>query len=234
MGDDASYQRATKISQHIPTRYIVSSILHRRLTQLGLGVLGFFVWVGISVGAFAVLSGSYVMSHRPQEEVMAVTSYKPHSLFAAVPGLFSIFGYTEGADDPRAAQIERYLLSRNSPMAGAAKTFVEVADSCPMDWALLPAIAGKESSFGRIIPYNSYNAFGWAVYTGQNYGAVFESWEDAIRRVGHGLCENYIKRGRTTPEEIEVWYTPISAQTHGGWRRDVTSMMEAIKSTRVE
>ncbi len=232
MGDTGgSRKRATRTLDTIPTRYIVSSILHRRLTHLGLSVLGFFVWMGMSIGAFALLSGGYVTWHRPQEEVMAVTTYKPHSLFAAVPGLFSIFGYTEGRDDPRAAQIERYLLLRNSPMASAAKTFVEVADKCPMDWALLPAIAGKESSFGRIIPYNSYNAFGWAVYTGQNHGAVFSSWDDAIRRVGDGLCENYIKKGRTTPEQIEVLYTPISAQTHGGWRADVTSMMKEIKNT---
>jgi hypothetical protein len=193
-------------------------------------MLGFFVWFGIAIVAFILFSSTYIITHTPQEDVLTASAYKPHSLFAAVPDLLLIFGHTEGKDDPRAAQLEKYLLAHNSPMASVARIFIEVADSCPMDWALLPAIAGKESSYGRIIPYNSYNAFGWAVYTGQNHGAVFGSWEDSVRRVGEGICKNYIQKGRVTPEQIEQLYTPISAKTHGGWRTDVSAMMQAIKN----
>jgi len=151
-------------------------------------------------------------------------------LFGVVPEFASSIGFTHGRSDERAQKLERYLIYQGSPMAGHAETFIRVTDACPMDWALLPAIAGKESAFGRLIPPGSYNAFGWAVYTGQQTGAVFENWDHAIERVGQGLCDNYIKQGRVTPEQIEQLYTPLSAQTHGGWRAHVTRLMDQIKS----
>ena len=202
-------------------------------TRLGLGLLGVLGWGACRFLLLAVLIGYAIVGQSPAQSKNHITQdlgIQPQSLFASVPKVVSLFGFTQGEEYPRAAQLEKYLITRKSPMAASAKTFVEVADQCPMDWTLLPAIAGKESAFGRIIPINSYNAFGWAVYTGQTSGAVFDSWDHAIQRVGEGLCENYIKQGRNTPELIEQLYTPQSARTHGGWRTDVTFMMEQIKN----
>lgn len=83
--------------------------------------------------------------------------------------------------DDRPARIERYFQKYNMPLIGHGKTFVEVADSCGMDWRLLPAIAVRESSGGKHMQLN--NPFGWG-------GAwiPFESIDDAIREVGRNLC----------------------------------------------
>ncbi|MCA9397502.1 glucosaminidase domain-containing protein [candidate division WWE3 bacterium] len=199
--------------------------------MLGLGIIGIAGWGILSlVLVIGLLSYGFLHNSSQKHSTPTDVAIQDKSLFASVLKTDSLFGFTQGEEDPRAAILEKYLITRKSPMASAAKTFIEVADQCPMDWALLPAIAGKESAFGRIIPINSYNAFGWAVYTGQNSGAVFDSWEHAIQRVGQGICDNYIKRGLDTPEKMEPLYTPPSYRTHGGWRTDVTFMMEQIKN----
>lgn len=202
------------------------------LKTFSLGTAVIFTSFFSLILAFTIISTTYILRN---ENTLGLhtTGYRSTSLFASIPEVFSVFGSTAGADDPRAAIVESYLRSRNSPMTGAARTFIEVADACPMDWTLLPAIAGKESSFGLFIPHNSYNAFGWAVYTGQNHGAVFTSWDHGIEVVGRGLCENYIKKGRVTPEQIEVLYTPPSAKSHGHWRKDVSFMMEQIRGWEI-
>lgn len=229
MGDEADQPAQKNLYHTIRPRQSLNSI-HHKLHLTSLGVFGAVLWGTVSLTAFVVLAALYLFTYRPNAYRAEPLAYKPQSLFASIPKITSLAGFVQGANDPRAARLEKFLNYWQSPMAGASRTFIEVADQCPMDWTLLPAIAGKESSFGKIIPYNSYNAFGWAVYTGQNSGAVFGSWDDAIRRVGDGLCENYIKQGRDTPEKIETLYTPISAATHGGWRTHVSYFMEEIRN----
>ena len=130
--------------------------------------------------------------------------------------------------DQRRLILQRFLRAQNSPMAPYAADFIEAADKYDLPWTLLPAIAGKESGFGKVIPKNSYNAFGWAVYTGQQRGAVFSSWRDAIFTVAKGLRENYFNRGLDTLEEIEPIYTPPSAKKGHPWLLDVRFFMEQI------
>lgn len=155
--------------------------------------------MGISLFVFGSIVGIYVMQYNPQTNASTDQTYKPHSLFASVPRVVQLAGFIQGENDPRAAMLESYLFAKGSPMSSAARTFVQVADQCPMDWTLLPAIAGKESSFGKIIPYNSYNAFGWAVYTGQSSGAVFDSWDHAVQIVGEGCAKTILKMVETLP-----------------------------------
>lgn len=203
-----------------------SSLIH-----IPLGLYGLTLWLFFSLALFLVLVLVVWRSVAPS--VFASSNGQAAQvagLFGVIPEFASSIGFTHGLADERAQKLERYLIYQGSPMAGHAETFIRVSDSCPMDWALLPAIAGKESAYGRIIPVGSYNAFGWAVYTGQQSGAVFQNWDHAIERVGQGLCDNYIKQGRVTPEQIEQLYTPLSAQTHGGWRAHVTRLMDQIKS----
>lgn len=204
----------------------------RSLVHLHLGIFGLSLWLFIS---FALFIGLLLVIWQTATPPIFASSSGQNAqvagLFGVIPEFASSIGFTHGLADERAQKLERYLIYQGSPMAGHAETFIRVSDSCPMmDWALLPAIAGKESAFGRIIPVGSYNAFGWAIYTGQQSGAVFQNWDHAIERVGQGLCENYIKQGRVTPEQIEQLYTPLSAQTHGGWRAHVTRLMDQIKA----
>lgn len=217
-------QKPQPNTKHLPRS---QSLIH-----LHLGVFGLSLWLFLALVLFL---GLFIVIWKTGTPPIFASSKGQQAqtagLFGVIPELASSIGFTHGRADERAQKLERYLIYQGSPMAGHAETFVRVSDGCPMmDWALLPAIAGKESAYGRLIPPGSFNAFGWAVYTGQQTGAVFENWDHAIEKVGMGLCENYIKQGRVTPEQIEQLYTPLSAQTHGGWRAHVTSLMSQIKA----
>lgn len=104
--------------------------------------------------------------------------------------------------DVRVVQLEAYFKKYNSPLVPHAKTFITQADKHDLDWKLVPAIAGLESTFGKAVPYNSYNPFGWGIPTGASSGIGFDSWDHAIETVSEGLKTRYIDRGLTNVESI--------------------------------
>ena len=92
--------------------------------------------------------------------------------------------------DNRAKILQRYLESKDSPLALFANEFVTDADKYNLDWRLVAAISGVESTFGQAIPPYSYNGWGWGVY-GDNV-IRFKSWPDGINTVSQGLRERYM------------------------------------------
>lgn len=120
--------------------------------------------------------------------------------------------------DPRAQILKDYLDKHNSPLADHAQDFIDAADMYDVDWRLVPAIAGTESTFGKAIPgghdplYTTYNAWGWGVYGTQALG--FESWKDGIYTLNKGLREDYLARGLLTPAQMNRRYA--SSQAWGG------------------
>jgi hypothetical protein len=92
--------------------------------------------------------------------------------------------------DLRVKILTSYLKQSNSPLAANATDFVAAADKYNLDWRLVAAISGVESTFGQQIPTNSYNAWGWGVY-GDNV-INFKSWKDGIQTVSQGLRERYM------------------------------------------
>lgn len=106
-----------------------------------------------------------------------------------------------GADN-RSAVLHAYLASKDSPMANEAGYFVSEADRLNLDWKLVAAIAGVESTFGQHIPTGSYNAFGWGVFTGMQDGVHFASWKDGIHEVSEGLRTRYMNKGAVTVDQI--------------------------------
>ena len=121
--------------------------------------------------------------------------------------------------DSRAKQLEIFFQSYDSPLATYSAYFVKMADKYGIDWKLLPAIAGVESTFGKKIPVGSYNAYGW---NGGN--ARFDSWEEGIEEVCRKLKEKYYERGLKTPYKIAPVYCPPSLV----WAGKVVSFMEKI------
>lgn len=99
---------------------------------------------------------------------------------------------TKEGSDYRVKIVEGYLKRYNSPMAGNADDFVYYADKYDLDWRLVLAIAGVESTYGKQIPPASYNGWGWGVY-GDNV-IRFKSWEDGIQTVSQGLRERYMDK----------------------------------------
>lgn len=114
--------------------------------------------------------------------------------------------------DPRAMVLRGYLAQYNSPLQDNAQDFIDAADTFGVDWKLVPAIAGVESTFGKAIP-GGFNGWGWGVYGTQ--AIYFNSWRDGIYEVTQGLKENYIDDGLTTPFTMNRRY---AASPHWGWK----------------
>lgn len=91
--------------------------------------------------------------------------------------------------------LKAYLEDHNSPMTESASTFVETAEENNLDWRFVASISGVESYFGKHIPYNSYNGWGWGVY-GNNV-LRFTSWNEAITVISQTLKSRYVDRGAT-------------------------------------
>lgn len=111
--------------------------------------------------------------------------------------------------DNRAEVLAAYLEEKNSPLQYHAQDLVEAADNNNIDWKLVPAISGVESTFGKAIPggtgdYSSYNGWGWGVYG--NQAIYFKSWKDGINTVAQGLKTRYIDRGLKSPAEMNRVY----------------------------
>ena len=127
--------------------------------------------------------------------------------------------------DTRLTQLSNYLYAVNSPMASDAVHFIRESDRLELDWKLVAAISGVESYFGRRIPANSYNAWGWAIFTGKSSGRYFTDWKEGITVVSEGLKEKYVNRGRDTVEKMGSVYAADPA-----WSGKVRFFMYQIET----
>lgn len=112
--------------------------------------------------------------------------------------------------DTRVMALTSYFEKYNSPLRDEAENFVEAADKYNLDWKLVAAISGVESTFGKFTPApKSYNAWGWGVYG--NQALYFTSWKDGIYTVSKGLRTNYLDKGLTNPYTINRVYAASPA-----------------------
>ncbi|MEO7292078.1 MAG: hypothetical protein ABIW34_03185, partial [Ginsengibacter sp.] len=65
------------------------------------------------------------------------------------------------SSDLRVKALERVFAKHNSPLLPYARAYVETSDKYNVDWKLLPAIAGLESSYGKHQMPGSHNSYGW-------------------------------------------------------------------------
>lgn len=122
-------------------------------------------------------------------------------------------------NDPRVFQLRSFLEKYNSPLACYAGKFIAEADKNDLDWRLVAAITGVESTFGKQIPYNSYNAYGWV-----NGDYSFPSWETSIEVVSKTLKQNYLDKGAVSIDQIARRYAPPSST----WAWKVKYFMKKI------
>ena len=127
------------------------------------------------------------------------------------------------APDNRVKILEEFLKQYNSPLVPHAVDFVRYADEYDLDWKLVASISGLESTFGKAIPYNSYNGWGWGIY-GDNM-IRFSSWTEGIKTVSECLRKNYINKwGADDVYEIGKFYAASPT-----WADRVTYFMEKIE-----
>ena len=124
--------------------------------------------------------------------------------------------------DKEAAILAEYLAKQDSPLQYHAQDFVDAAKNYNLDWRLVAAISGVESTFGKQIP-GGYNGWGWGVYG--NQAIYFNSWTEAIFTISKGLRENYLDKGLTDPYSINRTY----AQSPN-WGSKVTYFMQDLES----
>jgi len=125
--------------------------------------------------------------------------------------------------DERREILKMFLEKYDSPLSPYAEEFIDAADFYRVDWRLLPAIAGTESSFGKRIPYNSYNAYGW-----DNGNFKFSSWKHSIWYVTSQLRLKYLNHGLTDVSQIGRIYAPPSKT----WAENVRFFMKKIETTK--
>ena len=123
--------------------------------------------------------------------------------------------------DPRAVILRDYLAQYNSPLQYHAQDFIDASDTYNVDWKLVPAISGVESTFGKAIP-GGYNGWGWGIYGDNRLG--FESWRDGIFTVTKGLKEGYIDQGLTDPYSMNRKYAASPT-----WGQKVTYFMNDLE-----
>lgn len=123
--------------------------------------------------------------------------------------------------DPQAQILSDYLAKFDSPLENNAQDFIDAARQFNLDWKMLPAIAGVESTFGKRIP-GGFNAWGWGVYG--NQAIFFNSWKEGIFIIAKGLRENYLNKGLSDPYSINRIY---AASPY--WGGKVTYFMEDLE-----
>lgn len=133
-----------------------------------------------------------------------------------------------GQKDDRAQILKSYLSEHNSPLAPYSADFVASADKYNLDWKLVAAISGLESTFGQEIPYNSYNGWGWGVY-GDNV-IRFNSWKEGIETISKGIRERYLKNS-TESDPYIIGPTYAASPT---WAVRVAYFMNAIENYKVK
>lgn len=97
--------------------------------------------------------------------------------------------------DKRVKILKAYLKSHDSPLSENAETFVRSADKYNLDYRLVAAISGVESTFGKQIPSNSFNAWGWGIY-GENI-IRFQSFDEAINTISKDIRGQYMNKWKT-------------------------------------
>lgn len=122
--------------------------------------------------------------------------------------------------DERVEALQNIFKKYDSPLTDYAYVYIKYADQNEIDWKLLPAISGLESTFGRFYLPGTYNAYGW----GGGY-IYFTSWEDGIATISQALKTNYYNRGADNVYEIG----PIYAESPT-WAVRVDGLMNEINN----
>lgn len=147
----------------------------------------------------------------------------------ASAGTAEILGTSVIAGDARGLLLQRFLEKYESPMAPYADLIVEKADAHGIDFRLIVSIAMCESNLGKRMPSSdSFNPFGIAVYTGQQNGKKFTSWEHAIGWVTDYIQTKYYDRGITDLKDIGAIWAPPSIETGYSWTNCVEHFMGTI------
>lgn len=185
-----------------------------------------FVTAWFGMATTTLIFASILSIYLASAKVVYPTSQN-FKLYAALPSTETSISDDITFADGRAKIIEDFFTTRKSPLADYSNNFIQVADKYQLDFRLLPAIAMQESNGGKKVINDSYNPFGYGIYG--KLVTRFNSWDEAIERVGRALREDYLNQGLKTPNQIMVKYTPPSLEKGGAWAKGVSSFISELQ-----
>lgn len=145
-------------------------------------------------------------------------------------GTGRVLGTSITAEDARPIIIGKFLRKHGSPITPYSGILVSEADAHDLDYRLVVAISMCESNAGKRMPSNdSHNAWGIAVYTGQQSGATFKDWPSAIRWVSNFLKERFFDRGITDLKKVGAIWAPPSVEKGYSWTNCVENFLSEIE-----
>ncbi|MFH1244227.1 MAG: hypothetical protein V1487_01470 [bacterium] len=132
--------------------------------------------------------------------------------------------------DLRIEQMRAVLTKYNSPMLGLEEILIATAEKYKLDWTLMAAIAGTESSFGKRMPVSPtggpcINPYGWGIYG--DHKLCFSTFEAAIEGVASGLAKKY---NISSLESIARTYNIVSTE---GWISHTRFFMHKIQAAEI-
>ncbi len=94
--------------------------------------------------------------------------------------------------EEKAQKIDNYFKSKNLPMAGYGKKFVEEAEKNGLPYNLLPAVGMIETTGGKFACKKvAFSWFGWG-----SCKIPFQSVDESIEKISHHLGGNHPKTSR--------------------------------------
>jgi beta-N-acetylglucosaminidase len=134
--------------------------------------------------------------------------------YAALPSEETQFSGVVQTSDARVERLKTFFRLYGSVLEQHAEDFITAADKYNIDYRLLPAIAMQESlGCKREIP-NTFNCWGWGIYT--KHTTSFQSYPEAIDTISKLLAKNYINKGYDNLEEIQKLYNPSNTNNWSG------------------
>jgi hypothetical protein len=156
--------------------------------------------------------------------VDANTSLYGARMYASLPNTFPSVSGEAITSDARSEIIRQYLTRHASPLTPYADLIVQEADKYNLDYRLTTAIAQQESNLCKVIPFGTFNCWGWGIHSEGTLG--FTSYAEGVKEVTKGLWKYYISSGLDTPEKIMAKYTPLS---NGSWAKGVGEFLSQME-----
>ncbi len=161
----------------------------------------------------------------------AAAALTPTNPFVTTPGLTyaPVSGTVPTIDANLASQLDGYLASQGSPLAGLGSVFVYQSTAVGLDPRLLVAISGAETSFGTYGPSQTiHNPFGMGP------GIVYPTWADSIASAARNLGGSLYKgSGLVTIAQIQRRWAPNGAANdptnlNSHWFKNVSKYYSAL------
>jgi hypothetical protein len=197
---------------------------------MGKKAIKVLVWFQITV--ILLLVNLTILSTMQPPQIALREAYQSTDVALAPSGTGKVLAASIEGADARELLLKAFILKfqPTSPMLPFTSSFIQTADTYQIDFRMIPAIAMCESNLGARMPSkDSFNAWGIAVYTGQQNGKVFNDWPHAIDWVGKYIREKYYNRSITDLVEIGAIWAPPSVAKENSWARCVEGFMDKIR-----